>query len=122
MSIKILSLVFRPAHVRQRPESVHLQLEDEIVMVECGGPERGAAGVKLARDNPESSLALEQMAGPRVQRQVERKHLHLVRLVAYCVFAAFNLFERLTGQYTIRWSSARHRYPKKHELPRQPGK
>jgi hypothetical protein len=28
-------------------EHVHLQLEDEIVVVECGGPERGAGGGKL---------------------------------------------------------------------------
>jgi hypothetical protein len=28
------------AHVGERPESVHLQVEDEIVVVESAGPER----------------------------------------------------------------------------------
>jgi len=31
----------------ERAESVHLQLEDEIVVIECGGPERGAGGAEL---------------------------------------------------------------------------
>jgi hypothetical protein len=30
--------------------TVHLQLEDEIIVAECGGPERGAGGSELREE------------------------------------------------------------------------